>query len=323
MPNFDECYSTTADFSGLPADFEEYWKARIAELKKVPIELEAKTKLSRKILSEQNIQLGFQGIEKYHLDAHLLAPRKGNPPAIILFSDYMENPEAHKSFIQAGFAEIVMHLRGNDETLPKAQATTEEGEETEALHGYFAENLTEKNMYYMGQLFLDAYRLVEVVRLRKEVDTGKIGVWGIGTGAAMAMFVSYFMGRTTALFIDSPTFLNLPRSLEESKTNYAKEILPAMRRAKKKKSEILSSLSYFDGLNFLRNLTMPVGVNVDLQDKQFPASEVFAAFHALSTEKEMYLYTEEREDKTLSKKDSVSNALRFFSRHLLGKKDEE
>lgn len=329
MARFDECFSTLPDFSLEPKNFLGYWENRVKNFKKIPIELEEKKKVSRKVLSENNVQLTFQSHERMRLTAHLLAPktrRKTKPPIVVIFPDYLSPVAAHRSLIQANLAQFVLQLRGVETAIPEKTETgekTEDGEEQFLTPGLFSENLDNKDQYFMGSLFLDAYRALEVVRLLKDVDPGRIGIWGQGIGANMALFVSVLMKRTTALFLENPSFFYMENVLNNAEATYAREIRSHTKRSRKKIATALETLSYFDGLYLARQTEIPTGFQLSLGDSENPPEANFAAFHAMQGEKNMYLITkEDTEEQDGYKKQVVRNAVSFFKKYLLSEETE-
>jgi cephalosporin-C deacetylase-like acetyl esterase len=98
MALFDECYSAEADVSVAPKDLDKFWAAQLARLKKVPLEVQTKKKVSRKLFTEQNLSVDFQSVDKYHMSAQFIAPRKliGKPPLVVIFPDYGKETVAYK-----------------------------------------------------------------------------------------------------------------------------------------------------------------------------------------------------------------------------------
>ena len=110
MALFDECFSAEADISRAPRDLDKFWNAQIARLKKVPLEVQTKKKVSAKIFTEQNLMVDFQSIDKYHMQAQFIAPRKfsGKPPLVVIFPDYGKETVAYKGLMNAGIAQMVI-----------------------------------------------------------------------------------------------------------------------------------------------------------------------------------------------------------------------
>jgi len=322
MSVFDDCFHTFPDFSKKPKDWETFYSREISALKKIPIELKSKRKVSKKLLTENSYILNYTSTNKYTLQAHLVVPKKvvKKPPLVVIFPDYHQDPSIFSSLSNAGYAQLVLRLRGHEVDLLSTIDTKEMSkEEIEQLsYGYFQASLSQKKSYYLKQLYLDAFRTLEIARLRsREVDTSKIGVWGKGVGASMALFVTYFMKRTTSLFLEHPTFINLEVSQNKSKAKYSNEINNYIKTHKREKAEIKKNLNYLDGMYFAQDLEVPTAVAVNLKSKLSIPHSSFSAFHSIIGEKEMFIHTEDKPASLKKeKKIIIEKAVDFFDRFL-------
>lgn len=326
MALFDECFSAEADLSLSPRDLEKFWQLQLARLKKVPLEVLSKKKVSRKILTEQNLTIDFQSIDKYHMQAQFIVPRKltGRPPVVIIFPDYGKEAVAYKGLMNAGIAQLVVRMRGHEAPRPlhvEAKTAQAKDDKREESYGYFREQILEPDDYYATKIFLDAYRALEVARLRKEVDTARIGIIGQGVGAAQALFAAAFMQRGEALYLENPALLNLDETQNISNADYANEINSAARGSKKTKQQIKENLRYFDPVYFAKKITASTAFSVNLTNKEAVPHGAFALFHLLQHEKDMFLFTEgDPVALAEEKRKTVSNAVRYFREKLLGQK---
>lgn len=325
MALFDECFSAEADISRAPRDLDKFWNAQIARLKKVPLEVQTKKKVSAKIFTEQNLMVDFQSIDKYHMQAQFIAPRKfsGKPPLVVIFPDYGKETVAYKGLMNAGIAQMVIRMRGHEAPRPlqtqEVATTGKKEDKREQSYGYFGERILEPGEYYANKIFLDAYRAIEVARLRKEIDSSRIGIIGQGVGAAQALFVAAYMERGEALYLENPAFLNLDETQNISDADYAREINAAAKGSKKAKQQIKENLRYFDPVYFARRISASTAFSVNLTNKEAVPHGAFALFHLLKHEKDMFLFTEgDPVALAEEKRKTVSNAVRYFKEKLLG-----
>lgn len=320
MALFDECYASEADISRAPKDLDKFWAAQIQRLKKIPLEVQTKKRVSRKIFTEQNLVIDFQSIDKYHMHGEFIAPRKltGKPPLVVIFPDYGKDAVAYKGLMNAGIAQFVVRLRGHEAPKPAASADVKKGERAES-YGYFAERILETQEYYANKIFLDAYRALEVARLRREIDSSRIGIIGQGLGGAQALFAAAFMQRGEAIYLENPAFLNLDQTQNISDADYAREINGAAKGSKKVKQQIKDNLRYFDPVYFANKISASTAFSINLTNKEAVPHGGFAMFHLLKHEKDMFLFTEgDAVALAEEKRKTVSNAVRYFKEKLLG-----
>ncbi len=325
MALFDECYSAEADVSVAPKDLDKFWAAQLARLKKVPLEVQTRKKVSRKLFTEQNLAVDFQSVDKYHMSAQFVAPRKliGKPPLVVIFPDYGKETVAYKGLMNAGIAQLVVRLRGHEAPRPVHSDDKTSGakkkDEREESYGYFGERLLEPAEYYANKIYLDAYRALEVARLRREIDTSRIGIIGQGVGAAQALFAAAYMQRGEALFLENPAFLHLDETQNISDADYAREINSAARGGKKAKQQIKENLRYFDPVYFAKKISASTAFSVNLTNKFAVPHGAFALFHLLKNEKDMFLFTEgDAAALAEEKRKTALNAVRYFREKLLG-----
>jgi cephalosporin-C deacetylase-like acetyl esterase len=258
------------------------------------------------------------------MQAQFIAPRQllGKPPLVVIFPDYGSETIAYKGLMHAGIAQMVVRLRGHEAPRPSQIQeinAPKNKEERARSYGYFGEHLLDPENYYAAKIYLDAYRSLEVARLRKEIDSSRIGIIGHGIGAAQALFVAAFMQRGDALYLDNPAFLNLEQTQNLSEADYAREINEAAQGSKKVKQQIKENLRYFDPVYFADRITASTAFSVNLTNKRAVPHGAFALFHRLRNEKDMYIFTEGDPVALLEeKRKSASNAVRYFKEKLLG-----
>lgn len=292
MSVFDECYETSPGLENKPNDFDQFWDNEIKGLKKIPFEETSKKKVSKKFLKEHNISVLFQSSEKYKIEAQLLAPKKmgKKPPVVVVFGDYLNPPALYKGLLNNGIGQFTIKMRGHDIPLKKTEGNDEEAPKV-ISYGYFAENLADKESYYLKHLLLDAYRAVEILRLRTEINTSRIGFFGEGIGALMALFVASKMKRAESLFLLYPDFMKTDMAVKA--TNHAQsEIRNYLKSHKSQRAKIEKNLTYFDGIFLADSIEIPSKTVVNIADNRVIPHGAFALFHQLGGEKDIHVYTD-------------------------------
>lgn len=334
MELFDECFESYGDLSNRPADFSDFWSRQIAELRKVPLETETKRRISRKILSENNYALSFQSSGKFRIHGHFIAPKKliGKPPLVIIFQDYLEAQTGYKGLTNAGIAQLTITLRGHAdlELMKKKPAANPETDKNDSIEksavsiikspGYLQENLLSPEDTYIRNIYLDAYRTMEVARLRREIDSARIGVWGKGVGSAMAIMVASQMKRVQSLFLERPALCNIPLSLKHSTGVWSQEIRDGLKASRKNKTLIKKNMNYFDTLYFAESLSIPITMAVNLAETSNDPRSAFSLFHLLKDQKDMHLFTQDDSaTKEKTKRSIAQSGVSFFKEQLLKK----
>ena len=296
MSIFDQCYQTRADFTNKPKNWKEFWYSELQIVQSIPnsIVLKKKSTMNFKIKNQLNLQ--YHSVNNYQLSIQLLTTSsiRGKLPTIVIFPDYVEKFPILKSILDLGFLVCLMQMRGHKKPI---KTINEKGEmQDRKSYGYFANNIDNPNNYYMRDLLLDGYKTIEVLSEEPVVDSERIGVWGRGIGATMALFVSKFSNRISSQIIESPSFCGW-ENLHKSNEKYAKEIHSVLKKKSQSyQKRLQQNISYFDGIFFAENLETPSAFITNVADKKVSPEQSFALFHAIKGKKEIHVFTEDTPD---------------------------
>ena len=285
--DFDSYFSQLPPFDR-EKDFESFWDRSIRELRDIPMEASVEPN-KRKIRPGFNhFDVGFKGLNKSRTRGKLLVPEKADKPRVVLvFHDYFRENHYLKYELDNSVAYFFLELKGHD--MLKYDETAEERK----TPGYMVDNILDIENYYVRQVYLDAYRSIDMLRLRNFLDCSSVGIIGKGFGAAMALFAAYHSGRVKALFLDTPSFAYLPVSQNISKSDATAEINGFIEHHRTKNRQVKKNLSYFDALNFSDKVSVPCMVSVGFKDPFAPPQCVFALFNHLLCDKTMEVYPDQ------------------------------
>jgi len=315
MTNFDECFQTLADTSDMPPQYDKFWKESVDYLKQFPLNLKITRKKSKLFNKYNEFELQFDSVDKYQLHGSLYIPLKVNtkPPMLIRFPDYMGEETFSPELYEAGYAQMILELRGRRE----AVALMEQTEEKQKLsYGYFSENMLEPEKYYMRKLYLDAVRCHDVIRLIKEVDKNRVAVWGRGVGAAMAVFLQQNAPRISSIILDEPSFVYLELTQNVSKAAYAEEINDYIKKNRPAKKKIKENLGLFDVIYIAGKINVPVLMFINIEKRNSAPQGGFALFHRIRENKDMIIYTENEDPAVLSTQKSIPEVAKFLNETL-------
>ncbi|MDH5716583.1 MAG: acetylxylan esterase [Spirochaetia bacterium] len=323
MSLFDECFSTYSTLTEKPKKWKSFWENELNALKEIPFEIKRGEEGELKNINAKYININFQSYNKYNIYSKLIIPKKvdlknSKSSVIVLFPDYFKNINFYEDLLKEEFAYFIIRLRGHENYIDLRKPVSDSDQSVIKSYGFFSENLLHIKNYYMKNLYLDAYRALEVIRLQKEIDTSKIAIWGTGIGAAMAVFVSSFMKRTSALFLENPSFSHLAVTQNISKSDYAREINKYLKVNNSARISIKSNLSILDAMYFADDLDIPVCMGIDLRNKETAPHGGFALFHRLPSEKDMHIITENLSSDSVKESEPllIDAAKEFFIKNL-------
>ncbi len=285
--DFDSYFSQLPPFDR-EKDFHAFWDRSIRELRDVPMETAVEPNKRRLKQRFKHFDVGFKGANKSRTSGILLVPEKMERPRVIIFFHDYFRPNHFLDFeLDPSVAYFFLGLKGHD-----ILSFEEDGEER-ATPGYMTDNILDIESYYVREVYLDAYRSIDMLRLRTFLDCSSIGVMGKGFGAAMALFAAAYSGRVKALFLDTPSFIYLPVGQNISKNDAAMEINGYIERHRAKSRQVKKNLTYFDALNFADAVTCPTTVTAGFKDAFSPPRCIFALFNHMLCDKTMEVYPDQ------------------------------
>jgi len=285
--DFDRYFAQLPPFDR-ERDFDDFWERSIRELRDVPMEAALDVNKKRARSGFKRYDVGFRGINRSRTTGTLLVPEKAQKPRVILvFHDYFRENHYLNYEFDPSVAYFFLTMKGHEHL--KYDETGEE----RTTPGYMVDNILEIENYYVREIYLDAYRTIDMLRLRSFLDCSSVGIIGKGLGAAMAIFASCYSGRVKALFLDTPSFAHLPESQNVSKSDAAGEINAYIEKHRAKGKQVKKNLTYFDAMNFSDRVTCPAMVTVGFRDPLAPPECVFALFNHMLCDKTLEVYPDQ------------------------------
>ena len=270
-------------------DFDSFWEKSVEELKNIP--LEAQTKPSKKNLKDFDcFDISFKSIFKAIIEGRLCIPsERSDSFPIIIFHDYNAKDYYNNFKLNPAFSYLFITLRNHQhiEKLEADDKTQTKGEIS--TPNFLAENIHDRNKYYLKGLYLDALRAIDFLRLNKKIDCSNIAVIGRGLGSACAVFAAAYSKRIKTISIDAPALCYLSFSQNHSKSDISTEINRGI-ASQKDKTAVKNNLTYFDSLNFADKISIPLQMIVGLKDTQNPPQAAFALFNHIIAEKTAEVY---------------------------------
>ena len=270
-------------------DFDSFWDKSIDELKIIP--LEAQSKPSKKHVKDfECFDISFKSIFKATIEGRLFI-RSGNSDSypIIVFHDYNAKDYYNNFKLDPAFSYLFITLR-NHQHIEKIDASEKMPAKGEILTpNFLAENIHDKNKYYLKGLYLDALRAIDFLRLNKKINCSSIAVIGRGLGSACAVFAAAYSKRISIISLDAPALCYLSFSQNHSKSDISTEINRGI-ASQKDKSAVKKNLTYFDSLNFADKISVPFQMIVGLKDSQNPPQAAFALFNHVIADKTAEVY---------------------------------
>ncbi|MFB0614650.1 acetylxylan esterase [Streptomyces sp. AGS-58] len=270
--------------STVPADFDTFWDKTLREAR--AYELDARFEPVDTGLSTVEVyDVTFAGFGGHPVKGWLRLPAGATEPLplVVEFLGYGGGRGlAHESLLWAstGRAHFLMDTRGQGSAWGGGGATADPVGAAPAYPGYMTRGIEAPENYYYRRVFTDAVRAVEAARSHPLTDAARTVALGASQGGGITLAVGALVPDLVAVAPDVPFLCDFPRATILTDRHPYREIGLFLKTHRGRLSDVLRTLSYFDGVHFAARGRMPALFSVALEDETCPPSTVFAAYNA-------------------------------------------
>lgn len=298
MPVTEQEIQQLEDYMGatpMPADFDAFWRARMAEADQVPLDFTVTPSEIPAFDTCEYLDLWFRGMGGARLYAKYVKPKTDRPiPLVLQFHGY---PGASRSWLeQSSFAGMGCALLsmdcpgqgGNGQDLGGFMGTTVTGHIVAGLDGPVEE------MYYV-RLHQNIRILCRIVGKLEGIDQSKVFINGAsqggGLGLACAALNPELIDRAVILYPFLSDYrmvweLGADQIAYEGLRYYSRWFDPDGTR----QNEWFAKLGYIDTKNFAHLVRCPVIFGTGLADEVCPPATQCAVYNGLNCPKRRHLF---------------------------------
>lgn len=272
----------------IPADFEDFWQRALAQLRAVPIQVK-REKLVTPYDKFMNIwELRYNTHDDTWVSAYFTQPKglEGKLPCVVHFHGGSEKKNIFPQINNTGVCCLSIDVRSQGgQTIDKADYKT-----GDVNGGLMTRGMLDKEEFYMRNIFLDAVRAVDVAATFEEVDPQRIVTWGGSQGGALTIVAAALSGKVKKAFPVMTSFCNLRRRVELASGIYG-SVNSYLKKYPHNTDKVMETLPYFDILNMVSLLKVPVDFAMGLGDTICLPEFVYSAYsHTASTEKTVQIF---------------------------------
>jgi cephalosporin-C deacetylase len=292
-----------------PTDFDEFWNGVLAQASKIPLEPETVPDPLRSSKDVEVFQVFYNSLDNVRIAAWYCLPRNrsGRLPAILSVPGYVSDPPIPKDWARLGYATLSVAPRG------KVRSNRQFNPGYPGLLTY---GIVDRNVYSYRGFYVDAWRGVDYLLSRQEVDSSRIGVTGSSQGGGLTVTTSAMRPQIKAAAAGAPYLCGYMDAIELTHTYPYQEINDYLRLHPESRESVEQTLAYFDGICFAGKIRCPIIVNIGLQDNVCPPETGYALFNAISSkDKKLYTYDGHGHDAGSYKHSAIVRE--FFSQHLM------
>lgn len=268
----------------LPADFDEFWAAGLAECATHPLDpvlTELPALSTEKVLVYDLRYTSYGGLR---VAGWYTVPRdRPSPyPALVTIPGYISEPTVPKEWSELGYAALAVAPRGK----LRSNSIFDPG-----YPGLLTHNIVDHHTYGYRGFYLDVVRAVDVLLGRPEVDGDRIGLQGSSQGGGLGISTAALRpAAITCVAAGAPYLCGIMTAPTLTRSYPYEEINEYLRVHPKDAQRVRDSVAYYDGLNFAPKVQAPTLLYLGLEDDVCPPETGFALHRALRCEKQLQTF---------------------------------
>ncbi|GAA3652538.1 acetylxylan esterase [Microbacterium marinilacus] len=272
-----------------PSDFDAFWADTIAQTRAAAWEPRVERTDTGLSLVETS-DVVFSGFAGDEIRAWWHVPSGTAPRAVVVeflgYSGGRGLPHEVGAWPLAGYAHLYVDTRGQGWHHSRPGATADPHGSGPSAPGKMTQGIDDPASYYYRRVFADAFRAIETARelgaaLAPDVPLYVTGASQGGGIAIAATALATSAGVPVAgVMPDVPFLCAFPRATTITDAMPYREIANHLATHRGLQERVYRTLSYVDGVNFARRITVPALFSVALMDVICPPSTVFSAYNS-------------------------------------------
>jgi cephalosporin-C deacetylase-like acetyl esterase len=160
-----------------------------------------------------------------------------------------------------------------------------------ALSNYWTYNMDNRDRFYYKRVYLGCIRANDLIASLPQYDGTHLGVTGGSQGGALSIVTAALDSRVKYLAAFYPALSDVTGYLEGRAggwPHYLEKNNLALNNTKEK----ISTLAYYDVVNFARQMKTPGNYSWGFNDETCPPTSMYAAYNQIKSPKQLYLALE-------------------------------
>lgn len=280
-------------FTKEPKDFTAFWQQTLDEMHMSPLRY---TREVVKEYSDEKIDcwlIKLQIDKEYAMYGYLTMPknaRQGACPAVLCPPGAgiktIKEPLRHRYYAEAGMIRLEMEIHGLDPRMSDAQFKEISNAFSSKTNGYLVNSIDDRYRYYMRHVYAGMVRCLDFLVSLPEWDGKNLVVQGGSQGGALSLIAAGLDPRVTLCVANHPALTDMAAYSEKGRTGgypHLQKVFDPFPQS------VLTTLQYYDVVNFCRHITCPVRLTWGYNDSTCPPTTSYAAWNVLNCPKEAYI----------------------------------
>ena len=280
-------------FTQEPKDFWTFWQQSIAEARKFPLTY------TKEYVKERSTDKVDCYLIKLQLDrqrhafyAYLMMPKGAQPgscPVVLTPPGASVKPirEACMTsyYPENGLIRMAIDIHGLTPTLDEQTFADIVAAFDNKNNAYLRQSLEDRDRYYMKHVYLGLVRCIDLLTSLPEWDGRNVIMQGGSQGGALALIGTALDDRVTLCVANHPALSDMAAGSAGLTSGYPHFTQESGAYSK----ECLSTLAYYDVVNFARHIKVPVYMTWGYNDNTCPPTTSYAVWNVLQCRKEALL----------------------------------
>ena len=276
-----------------PSDFQSFWDAQLAELKKFPLKY-TKEPAHEYDTDKADCFLLKLEVNKQHqcIYAYLFIPKgkkAGECPVVLCPPGAgvktIKEPLRHRYYADNGCIRMEMEIHGLDPRMTAEQFKEISNALNTGANGYLVQGIDNRDHYYMRHVYLGLVRAIDFLTSLPEWDGKNVAVQGGSQGGALSIVAAALDKRVTLCCVNHPALADMAGYSEKGRTGG----YPHLNKDNMLTEQNIKTLAYYDVVNFARHITCPVRMTWGYNDSTCPPTTSYAVWNTLKCEKSALL----------------------------------
>ena len=301
----DPNYACQTEF---PGDCDRFWQQVQAQVEAIDLAPQLQPDGLRSDPEVAVYQVFYTSIDHVRVAGWYCLPTAaaGACPGLLIVPGYKSDPAVPKDWARRGYAALAVAPRGK----LRSRAQFDPG-----YPGLLTYGIVDRNTYSYRGFYVDAWRGIDFLLQRPEVDGDRIGVTGSSQGGALTICTAAQRPQVRAAAAGAPYLTGMMDAVELTSSYPYQEIADYLRLYPERRRRVAATLAYFDCLNFAPSVTCPLLLNIGLRDNVCPPETGYALFARIgSADKRLCAYPDQGHSAGRHRHDPL--VAEFFANHL-------
>ena len=275
-----------------PVGFESFWNAALAENAKLPLDTKM-TLLPERCTDKVNVyHVSLQNWKKgARLYGILCVPKaEGKYPAVLKVPGAgIRSYQGDVQFAEDGIISFEIGIHG-------ISVIMEQQNYDDLLAGwnnqYWNNNIHDKDAFFYKRVYMGCVKANDFIASLPQWDGKNLGVMGSSQGGTLTLVTAGLDKRVTAAAPVHPAMCDMTGYLSGRAGGWPHYLADTTKWPKPSHKDIVETITYYDAVNFARQITAPVMFSFGYNDTTCPPTSVYAAYNSIKSPKETFLAVE-------------------------------